>query len=537
MLGFGTLGELALGQLPSISSGPSFSSFSSDPTPRKLPIAVVSTTYVGFVPVQVRQPTVFTSFSQPSAKKQITHNQGFVTQPVAQVVTVTPVFTGFSQPQPTKVRPQTDLTTQLQPIVVATTVVAGGDFSDFDLVQTKKNLQQGFTGFVFAPPVVTPVFSKFSDPQYSKVRPQSDTARALFQAPVVVTTVTGNFADFSLVQNKKSQQQGFTGFVFTPPVQTTVFSRFEQPFTKRVLQQDYSFVNLPVVQVVTQPFVFSDFGMPKKAGLIQPDFLSTPTFLTPVVTTVNFSGFSDFGVPKKSGIIQQDFLNSPIPPVVQNYVFTQFSQPQIVKVYREGFTNAPFVASDIRYIFSPFEQPQSKKILQVDQSFVNLPVIVQVVQPYVFSPFEQPQFKRSPQLDASVQFEVLQPAFVPSVVVFTGFSDFGYVLHPSYLAALQSGISYDIIVPTPEELIVFAGRWHKLEGGLKPNVVKLDSTNIAEVAHNRNSNELVVKFQNDKVYHYSNVDANKVKSLVNAKSSGGYLHDQIKGKYFTTRIK
>jgi hypothetical protein len=533
LLGFDAIGQFALGQIGPLPPTLPFSRWDSSNRNRNTALQVTQS----FVAVPVVLPTsVFTSFSQPSAKKQVTHNQGFVTQPVAQVVAVTPVFTGFSQPQPikaksntdvnfrilrpdaatpgplvftrfsepsfTKVRPQTDLTTQLQPIVVATTVVAGGDFSDFDLVQTKKNLQQGFTGFVSVPPVLTTVFSSFSQPQVAKIVKEGNVSTSL-------TTV----------------------------VQSTVFGRFDQPLTKRVLQQDYSFVNLPVVQVVTQPFVFSDFGMPKKAGLIQPDFLVTPAFLTPVVTTVNFSGFSDFGVPKKSGIIQQDFLNSPILPVVQNYVFTQFSQPQIVKVYREGFTNAPFVASDIKYIFSPFAQPQSKQVLQVDQSFVNLPVIVQVVQPYVFTTFEQPQFKRSPQLDASVQFEVLQPAFVPSVVVFTGFSDFGYVLHPSYLAALQSGISYDIIVPAPEEPFVFAGRWHKLEGGLKPNVIKLDSSNLAEVVHNRNSNELIVKFQNDKVYHYSNVDENKVKSLVNAKSSGGYLHDQIKGKYFTTRIK
>jgi len=571
MPGFEALGRLALGQLPTVSfavtTGPLvFSTFSQ-------PLVVTTTKVYLHPPVnfEVENPK---SFNPPT------------TGPL--------VFTKFSEPSFSKVRQQSTAGFIAPP----TGVTLGGDFADFDLVQSKKPQQQGFTSFTFVPPVQTTVFTQFSQPVSVKSK-QSEPTTTLFQQPAVVTVVTGGvFADWEFSQTKK-QNQSWSSFSSPPaaltpvfsvfsvplpkkpqqidssfvgnrgPAQTppwfvfsdfgaprkanynqqdfldtptflvttnSVFTRFDQPFTKRILQQDQSFVNFPVVTVVTQPYVFSDFGQPQYRKVLQDvpvNFTINPP--TVVVVTNNFSGFSDFGMPKKVAFLQSDFLDSPVPPAIQNYVFTPFSQPQAGRIVREGFTNAPFTVVDQRYIFSLFSQPTSKQVLQVDQSFVNLPVIVQFVQPYLFSSFEQPSFKRPPQFDASVQYQIFPPAPVISVFQFTGFSDFGT---GQRLSVRDLGsVFYDIFVP-PAEIIILSSGKQLFDKVLKPNVVKLDSTHIAEIVHDKRSNELTVKFKNnDHVYHYNNVDSKKVKGLVRAKSSGSYFHNNIKGQFPTTKLR
>ena len=602
LLGFDALGRLALAQLPSITSGPSFSSFSSAPLPTKLGIAVVTTTYAGFVPAPVQAPrAVFTSFSQPTSKSVQQPTQSFVVQPVAQVVTVTPVFTEFSRPVSAKVqhtdinfrvlRPdsatpgplvfaafpaqtlqkkvdvnsQTDVKFRVLRPDAATPgsisfnpfseprfnsvrpqspsgffapppgVVVGGDFADFDLVQSKRPQQQGFTNFTFRPVVQTTVFTQFSQP--TAVNPkQSEPTSTLFQQPVVVNVVTGGtFADWEFLQTKK-QNHSWSSFSQVFPAQTAVFSVFSAPLPKKILQQDQSFVTFPVVQVVTQPYVFSDFGQPQYKRVLQDQPANFTVFPQPaVVQTVTLS-FSDFGMPRKTVFLQSDFLDTPVNPAVQNYVFTQFSQPQVGKVIREGFVNAPIQSFTQNYVFLSFDQPQARRVLQQDTSFVTFPVVVQAVQPYIFLPFDQPRFKPAPQFDTSVQFQVLPPPQVISVYQFTGFSDFNnQIFYP--LRVDLGGILYDIFVPvTPPVEEQLAG-WRKNKYLWPNKTVKLDSSNVEELEFDPNTGEMKVIFKGGREYQYHNVQAKQAKGLERSKSPGKYVNTKLRGKFPTTRIR
>lgn len=67
---------------------------------------------------------------------------------------------------------------------------------------------------------------------------------------------------------------------------------------------------------------------------------------------------------------------------------------------------------------------------------------------------------------------------------------------------------------------------------LKP----VESSNIAAVGHNAETNELHVRFKNGGVYKYAGVDADKHKALMAADSIGSYIHANIKGKHAHSKV-
>jgi len=128
-----------------------------------------------------------------------------------------------------------------------------------------------------------------------------------------------------------------------------------------------------------------------------------------------------------------------------------------------------------------------------------------------------------------------------SVYNFTGFSDFNnQLLRTSYRVEQQPQVGFFFIpIIIPVETGPGGRRWvTELEDYKKRlKTISLESSTIKEVTHDKDSNELVVKFKSDRVYHYRDVHPKRVKGLTKTKSPGGYLHKNIKGKYLTTRIK
>src|SRR6266446_2469553 len=320
-------------------------------------------------------------------------------------------------------------------IPTAYPVVPGGDFSDFDLVLKPKSKQlDSFPNTVYLP------------------------------TPVVSVTVGGDFADFDLPIKTKVFQGSFTNTPIVPPdlaILGDYFSDFELPVKSKFLQ--VGFTNTPFVPqpVVVQNYVFSSFEQPQfKRGLQDQPVLFEIQPPPVVVVTPTFSGFVDWEIPSKKSI-QEGFITNSVFIPIQNVVFSSFSQPQ------------------------------TKRILQVDNSFVNLPIVV--FQPYVFGQFSQPQFKREIK-EGQIQFEVgfLGPAqtppwfvfgqfdqpvskkllldtslnsiYLPAVIipppVFTGFTDFGL---PQQLIGTQrnqdgSYNQFQIIPPPPFiSPLVFSG--------------------------------------------------------------------------------
>ena|SRR6266403_522258 len=85
-----------------------------------------------------------------------------------------------------------------------------------------------------------------------------------------------------------------------------------------------------------------------------------------------------------------------------------------------------------------------------------------------------------------------------------------------------------------EEL--FGGKvWKKRR--VEPKIISLDSSDLSELEYDKDTNELNIKFKDGSIYNYSNVSNKKVKGLIRAKSHGKYLHNNIKGRYFTTKLK
>lgn len=59
----------------------------------------------------------------------------------------------------------------------------------------------------------------------------------------------------------------------------------------------------------------------------------------------------------------------------------------------------------------------------------------------------------------------------------------------------------------------------------------VSSSNVASVGHDSSTNTLSIEFKDGSVYHYHDVEKNMYNSLVDAKSIGKYIHENIKGKY------
>ena len=63
------------------------------------------------------------------------------------------------------------------------------------------------------------------------------------------------------------------------------------------------------------------------------------------------------------------------------------------------------------------------------------------------------------------------------------------------------------------------------------NRIPVSSSNISSIGYDSSSNILEVAFNSGGVYQYSNVPNNVYLSLMNASSKGGYLAQNIKGRY------
>ncbi len=359
------------------------------------------------------------------------------------------------------------------------------------------------------------IFPQFSQPFFSKypTHQQPDTFFEIQPPPVVVVTPTfSGFVDWE-IPSKKSIQEGFiTNSVFIP-IQNVVFSSFSQPQTKRILQVDNSFVNLPIV--VFQPYVFGQFSQPQfkreiKEGQIQFEV----GFLGPAQT----------------------------PPW---FVFGQFEQPTLTKTRLGDFSNTPQPQFVQVYVFSKFEQPVSKKLLlDTSPSSIYLPAVI--IPPPVFTGFTDfglPQQLIGTQRnqDGSYnQFQIIPPPPFISPLVFSGFSNFGLLpTKTSYKVEQHPQVIYQILLPEFLLENVFSGRrWHypvpaKKELKQEPKVFKVDSSNLEEVSYDKEAKELQIKF---KTYKYENVSPKRVKGLLNAESHGKYFHSNIKGKYPTCRL-
>src|SRR5882757_10909091 len=124
-------------------------------------------------------------------------------------------------------------------------VVPGGDFSDFDLIQSRKAKQlDSFTNTVYLPVaavVFQPcVFTQFSEPQRVKQVQDFD-----FDDFYTTTTfVPGIFSQFEQPQPRKgftySFDDGWTGT--GTPVQNFVFTAFSQPQVVKPQSPQVTFV-------------------------------------------------------------------------------------------------------------------------------------------------------------------------------------------------------------------------------------------------------------------------------------------------------
>lgn len=66
--------------------------------------------------------------------------------------------------------------------------------------------------------------------------------------------------------------------------------------------------------------------------------------------------------------------------------------------------------------------------------------------------------------------------------------------------------------------------------------VSVNSSNIAEIGYDENSETLEVLFKNDRVYQYFSVPGQVADELMTAGSHGQYLNQHIKGQYRYARV-
>ena len=65
----------------------------------------------------------------------------------------------------------------------------------------------------------------------------------------------------------------------------------------------------------------------------------------------------------------------------------------------------------------------------------------------------------------------------------------------------------------------------------------VESSNIAAVGHDPETNTLRVQFRSGQVYDYQDVPAEVHAALINASSIGSHLHNHIKGKHSFVKLE
>jgi hypothetical protein len=150
MLGFGALAQFSLVDVGSKKTQGVFSSLS-QPTKKSLAVAVIATTFVGFVAPQPVQARVFTQFSQPKLKKPL--HQAWLNSVFVAPQSRT-VFSSFSQPQFGKPSLPSEQPGQLFVGIPQSSPFTGfARFSDILLSKPKVHL---FSSFNFSPFVAPP---------------------------------------------------------------------------------------------------------------------------------------------------------------------------------------------------------------------------------------------------------------------------------------------------------------------------------------------------------------------------------------------
>jgi len=430
-------------------------------------------------------------------------------------------------------------------------VVPGGDFSAFDLIQSRKAKQlDSFTNTVYLPTVAAAfqpyVFSQFNQPQSFKTVQDYDFDDLFIRAPSVPVV----FSTFSQPQVKVTQQSDSLNTPFVTPVVVTqnyIFLPFDQPKQVKAYQENnfgsYSAVDTPVV---FQPYLFSTFEQPRKSVRQDTDVQFTVFPPTQVVVTQPYV-FGQFSQPQPARGSQVGFTNTVQPTLVQTYVFSTFSQPLIKKQINDQPTwfGSPVVSQP--YVFSAFSQPQPVRY-QTDANVQTsyYPIVVIPLPNFIgFNDFglaQQLLGTQQKQDGGYVQFTVLPMPQVISPYFFTGFSDFATMLLTKQNGLVgrntdQPNVVLQPIIPPPFPSIGPGGtkRWkegyEQLRTGTAPLPIPIVSSNLSSIVYDEDSKELTVEF---KTYKYEKVPAKKVRGLL---SAGGYFQQNIKGKYPTTRIK
>lgn len=63
----------------------------------------------------------------------------------------------------------------------------------------------------------------------------------------------------------------------------------------------------------------------------------------------------------------------------------------------------------------------------------------------------------------------------------------------------------------------------------------LSSSNVASAGHDPATNTMEVEYKDGSVYHYHDVPKDIHEGLMSAKSAGGFIHANVKGKYKHSR--
>lgn len=191
MLGFGALGEFALGEGPfgsqTLTPGPGWQS---GVAKKAISAAVIATTFAGFVPPVPTTPTVFAAFSQPSRAANLATQISWVQTPVVPAQAAA-LFTTFSQPA---------------------------------FLRVNLPDEQPSALFEIAPPQPSPFtgFLAFSLPLSNRTLLPDEQPSALFEVlPPQSPPFTG-FAQFTgQIRVKANPSTGFQSFLFVPSTPDT----------------------------------------------------------------------------------------------------------------------------------------------------------------------------------------------------------------------------------------------------------------------------------------------------------------------------
>ncbi|BCB95418.1 hypothetical protein JZK55_03400 [Dissulfurispira thermophila] len=70
-----------------------------------------------------------------------------------------------------------------------------------------------------------------------------------------------------------------------------------------------------------------------------------------------------------------------------------------------------------------------------------------------------------------------------------------------------------------------------------PEMIKVESSNVAEIGYNEDEQNVYVRFLNGSLYVYKGVPIHEFEALKNAPSIGSYLHRNFKNVYPYERIE